>query len=69
MICPDKITTQEWLSTIEAAHRVGLSTTSTLMFGHLEAPGAVARHSAYIAPNVVLMPSFVNIGADRKSVV
>jgi 2,3,4,5-tetrahydropyridine-2-carboxylate N-succinyltransferase len=26
-------------------------------------PGAVARHSAYIAPGVVLMPSFVNLGA------
>ncbi|HZH45478.1 MAG TPA: 2,3,4,5-tetrahydropyridine-2,6-dicarboxylate N-succinyltransferase, partial [Roseococcus sp.] len=26
-------------------------------------PGAVARRSAYIAPNVVLMPSFVNLGA------
>ncbi|MEW6123806.1 MAG: 2,3,4,5-tetrahydropyridine-2,6-dicarboxylate N-succinyltransferase [Pseudomonadota bacterium] len=26
-------------------------------------PGAIVRHSAYIAPNVVLMPSFVNLGA------
>ncbi len=26
-------------------------------------PGCVARHSAYIAPGVVLMPSFVNLGA------
>jgi 2,3,4,5-tetrahydropyridine-2-carboxylate N-succinyltransferase len=26
-------------------------------------PGAVVRHSAYIAPSVVLMPSFVNLGA------
>jgi 2,3,4,5-tetrahydropyridine-2-carboxylate N-succinyltransferase len=26
-------------------------------------PGSVVRYSAYIAPNVVLMPSFVNIGA------
>ena len=26
-------------------------------------PGAVVRHSAYIAPGVVLMPSFVNLGA------
>ncbi|MDD9332998.1 MAG: 2,3,4,5-tetrahydropyridine-2,6-dicarboxylate N-succinyltransferase [Bartonella sp.] len=26
-------------------------------------PGAIVRHSAYIAPHVVLMPSFVNIGA------
>ncbi len=27
------------------------------------APGAVVRRSAYIAPGVVLMPSFVNLGA------
>ncbi|ALE03327.1 2,3,4,5-tetrahydropyridine-2,6-dicarboxylate N-succinyltransferase [Bartonella ancashensis] len=26
-------------------------------------PGAIVRHSAYIAPNVILMPSFVNLGA------
>ena len=26
-------------------------------------PGAVVRHSAYIAPGAVLMPSFVNVGA------
>jgi len=28
----------------QAAHAVGLKTTSTLMFGHVEAPGAIARH-------------------------
>ncbi|WP_455474197.1 2,3,4,5-tetrahydropyridine-2,6-dicarboxylate N-succinyltransferase [Bartonella sp. B30(2025)] len=26
-------------------------------------PGAIVRHSAYIAPNAILMPSFVNLGA------
>ena len=26
-------------------------------------PGAIVRHSAHIAPNVILMPSFVNLGA------
>ena len=31
--------------------------------GFRAVPGAVARHSAYIAPGVVLMPSFVNLGA------
>jgi len=28
--------------------------------------GAIVRRSAYIAPNVVLMPSFVNVGAIRQ---
>jgi 2,3,4,5-tetrahydropyridine-2-carboxylate N-succinyltransferase len=31
--------------------------------GFRAVPGAVVRRSAYIAPNVVLMPSFVNVGA------
>ena len=31
--------------------------------GFRAVPGAVVRHSAYIAPSVVLMPSFVNVGA------
>ncbi|WP_119421222.1 2,3,4,5-tetrahydropyridine-2,6-dicarboxylate N-succinyltransferase [Desertibaculum subflavum] len=31
--------------------------------GFRAVPGAVARRGAYIAPDVVLMPSFVNIGA------
>ncbi len=31
--------------------------------GFRAVPGAIVRHSAYIAKNVVLMPSFINIGA------
>ena len=31
--------------------------------GFRAVPGAIVRHSAYVAPNVVLMPSFVNVGA------
>lgn len=31
--------------------------------GFRAVPGALVRHSAYIAPSVVLMPSFVNVGA------
>ena len=32
--------------------------------GFRAVPGAIVRRSAYIAPNVVLMPSFVNLGAN-----
>ncbi len=46
VICPDKLTTSEWLDTIEAAHKVGLKTTSTIMFGHVEGPEHWARHLA-----------------------
>src|SRR5437762_2727642 len=35
--------------------------------GFRAVPGAIVRHSAYIAPNVVLMPSFVNVGAHVGS--
>lgn len=31
--------------------------------GFRAVPGAIVRHSAYVAPGVVLMPSFVNVGA------
>src|SRR5580704_9979891 len=35
--------------------------------GFRAVPGAIVRHSAFIAPNVVLMPSFVNVGAHVGS--
>ncbi|KAH8935779.1 hypothetical protein BDL97_17G047900 [Sphagnum fallax] len=44
MLCPDKITTNEWLEIMETAHVVGLKTTSTIMFGHLDSPHHWARH-------------------------
>jgi FO synthase len=43
-ICPDKLTTSEWLGVIGTAHEVGLRTTSTIMFGHRERPEHWARH-------------------------
>ena len=43
-ICPDKLTTAEWLGVVGDAHRIGLPTTSTIMFGHLERPEHWARH-------------------------
>ena len=43
-ICPDKLTTAEWLGVVGDAHRVGLPTTSTIMFGHLERTEHWARH-------------------------
>lgn len=35
--------------------------------GFRAVPGAIVRHSAYIAPGVILMPSFVNLGAHVAS--
>jgi FO synthase len=47
-LCPDKLRTHEWLRVVEAAHRAGLRTTSTIMFGHLEHPRHWARHLVLI---------------------
>jgi len=44
VICPDKISTGQWLGVISAAHRAGLRTTSTIMFGHVETYRSWARH-------------------------
>jgi FO synthase len=44
IICPDKLRTDEWLNVIGTAHEVGLRTTATIMFGHVEQPEHWARH-------------------------
>lgn len=36
IICPGKITTEEWVKSMEAAARVGLPMTVTMMYGHVE---------------------------------
>ncbi len=44
IICPDKLRTDEWLNVIGTAHAVGLRTTATIMYGHVEQPAHWARH-------------------------
>jgi FO synthase len=44
IICPDKLKTAEWLEVMRAAHSVGLRSTATIMFGHVEQPCHWARH-------------------------
>jgi FO synthase len=44
VICPDKVTTAQWLAVHDAAHRVGLRSNVTLMFGHVDTPRSWARH-------------------------
>ena len=44
VICPDKITTAQWLEVHETAHEVGLRSNNTIMFGHVDGPGRWARH-------------------------
>ena len=44
IICPEKINTSQWSEVVRTAHAVGLKTTSTIMFGHVDGPLNWARH-------------------------
>ncbi|MDE0334947.1 MAG: 5-amino-6-(D-ribitylamino)uracil--L-tyrosine 4-hydroxyphenyl transferase CofH, partial [Defluviicoccus sp.] len=44
ILCPDKVTVSEWLAVIRTAHRLGLRTTATIMFGSVEGSASWARH-------------------------
>lgn len=44
VICPDKVSTQQWLDVMQTAHQVGLRSTSTIMFGHVEGYEDWAKH-------------------------
>jgi FO synthase len=44
VICPDKVTTAQWLDVHDTAHRVGLRSNVTIMFGHVDGPPSWARH-------------------------
>jgi FO synthase len=44
VLCPDKINTEQWLECHRAAHRVGLASNVTMMFGSIEQPVSWARH-------------------------
>ena len=48
VLCADKLSTAEWLEVIEAAHGVGLPTTSTIMFGHIDTYEDWARHLLHL---------------------
>jgi FO synthase len=43
-LCPDKITTAEWAHVMVQAHELGLRSTATVMFGHIDDPVAWANH-------------------------
>ena len=44
IICPDKLNTAEWLEVMSTAHSLGLNSTATIMFGHVDGPLNWARH-------------------------
>jgi FO synthase len=44
VLCPDKLNAAQWLEVIETAHEVGLPTTATMMFGHVDGYRDWAEH-------------------------
>jgi cyclic dehypoxanthinyl futalosine synthase len=44
IIAPKKTKTSEWLNVMRHAHRLGMSTTATMMYGHVETPAERVEH-------------------------
>jgi FO synthase subunit 2 len=47
-ISPGRISVKDWVDVIKTAHKIGINTTSTMMFGHLETPQDRVEHIAKI---------------------
>lgn len=43
-ICPDKLRTADWIDIIKTAHRLGMPTTATMLFGHIEDEIHICEH-------------------------
>ncbi len=44
IISPNKIKSEEWLEVMEIAHSIGMKTTATMMFGHIETNEDIIEH-------------------------
>ena len=44
VLCKDKINTRQWFDVVETAHQLGIRTTATIMYGHMERTVHWARH-------------------------
>ena len=47
-ICPQKINTTKWIEIIKTAHMLGVKTSATVLFGHLESSGDLTYHLSII---------------------
>ncbi|MEM7769567.1 MAG: 7,8-didemethyl-8-hydroxy-5-deazariboflavin synthase subunit CofH [Cyanobacteria bacterium P01_A01_bin.37] len=48
ILCPEKINTEVWLDIVEAAHRLDMPTTSTMLSGHIETIEQQVRHLSHL---------------------
>jgi 7,8-didemethyl-8-hydroxy-5-deazariboflavin synthase CofH subunit len=44
LICPSKLSTARWVEIVRTAHELGIRSTSTILFGHIETAAHVAEH-------------------------
>lgn len=57
-ICPDKLTANEWMDVVETAHLNGISTTATMMYGHIETMEERIEHILLIRDIQVMTGGF-----------
>ncbi|MDI6654976.1 MAG: 5-amino-6-(D-ribitylamino)uracil--L-tyrosine 4-hydroxyphenyl transferase CofH [Candidatus Hydrothermarchaeota archaeon] len=43
-ICPKKLKSREWIKIVEEAHRLGIPTTATMLYGHVESAEKKIKH-------------------------
>lgn len=48
ILCPDKLTVKQWEEVMRTAHSIGLKSTATIMYGHIEQPEHWARHLLFL---------------------
>jgi FO synthase len=48
ILSPNKLCTERWVEIVRAAHALGLRSSSTLMYGHIETPRQIANHLALL---------------------
>jgi FO synthase subunit 2 len=44
VICPGKLSSEEWVSVVTAAHKLGIPTTATMLYGHVESAEDIIAH-------------------------
>ncbi len=58
VLCPDKVRTAQWLEVHDTAHRAGLRSTATIMFGSVEGTRSWARHVLHVRDQQVRSGGF-----------
>lgn len=48
VLCPRKLSVERWVEVVKAAHRLGIPTTSTMMYGHVDSARHRAEHLALL---------------------